>query len=127
MEILAACKKHPKAFVRCSSEFPFFPGAQKIGDMIDAGAFGKIIEVQTGFLHSSDLDPNKATPVWAADDPREWLEKMNKALSTRNYDGTFFHISGGRVETMRIVHRVRSGRVADGGGQPDPNARRTRG
>jgi sigma-E factor negative regulatory protein RseB len=48
-----------------------------------------------------------------ADDPREWLEKMNKALATRNYDGTFFHISGGRVETMRIVHRVRAGRVSE--------------
>jgi sigma-E factor negative regulatory protein RseB len=48
-----------------------------------------------------------------ADDPREWLEKMNKALATRNYDGTFFHISEGRVETMRIVHRVRSGRVTE--------------
>jgi len=48
-----------------------------------------------------------------ADDPREWLERMNKALATRNYDGTFFHISGGRVETMRIVHRVRSGRVSE--------------
>jgi sigma-E factor negative regulatory protein RseB len=48
-----------------------------------------------------------------ADDPREWLERMNKALATRNYDGTFFHISGGRVETMRIVHRVRSGRVTE--------------
>ncbi len=48
-----------------------------------------------------------------SDDPREWLERMNKALATRNYDGTFFHISGGRVETMRIVHRVRSGRVTE--------------
>jgi sigma-E factor negative regulatory protein RseB len=48
-----------------------------------------------------------------ADDPRQWLERMNKALATRNYDGTFFHISGGRVETMRIVHRVRSGRVTE--------------
>lgn len=54
-----------------------------------------------------------AGPASAAEDPREWLEKMNKALSTRNYDGTFFHISGGRVETMRIVHRVRSGRVTE--------------
>ena len=54
-----------------------------------------------------------AVPAFAADDPREWLEKMNKALSSRNYDGTFFHISGGRVETMRIVHRVRSGRVTE--------------
>jgi sigma-E factor negative regulatory protein RseB len=49
----------------------------------------------------------------SADDPREWLEKMNKALATRNYDGTFFHLSGGRLETMRIVHRVRAGRVTE--------------
>src|SRR5882757_6291274 len=52
-------------------------------------------------------------PSRGVDDPRAWLEKMNKALATRNYDGTFFHISGGRVETMRIVHRVRSGRVSE--------------
>src|SRR6202012_3173077 len=49
----------------------------------------------------------------AADDPREWLEKMNKELAPRNYDGTFFHLSGGRGETMRIVHRVRGGRVTE--------------
>lgn len=49
----------------------------------------------------------------AADDPREWLEKMNRALESRNYDGTFFHLSDGRVETMRIVHRVRAGRVTE--------------
>jgi sigma-E factor negative regulatory protein RseB len=48
-----------------------------------------------------------------AEDPREWLEKMNHALATRNYDGTFFHLSDGRVETMRIVHRVRAGRVTE--------------
>jgi len=49
----------------------------------------------------------------SADDPREWLEKMNRALATRNYDGTFFHLSDGHVETMRIVHRVRAGRVTE--------------
>jgi sigma-E factor negative regulatory protein RseB len=38
---------------------------------------------------------------------------MNRALDTRNYDGTFFHLSDGRVETMRIVHRVRGGRVTE--------------
>jgi len=48
-----------------------------------------------------------------AEDPREWLEKMNHALATRNYDGTFFHLSEGRVETMRIVHRVRAGSVTE--------------
>jgi sigma-E factor negative regulatory protein RseB len=49
----------------------------------------------------------------AADDSRAWLEKMNQALATRNYDGTFFHLSEGRVETMRIVHRVKAGRVTE--------------
>jgi sigma-E factor negative regulatory protein RseB len=49
----------------------------------------------------------------AADDPRAWLEQMNQALATRNYDGTFFHLTDGRVETMRIVHRVKAGRVTE--------------
>jgi sigma-E factor negative regulatory protein RseB len=49
----------------------------------------------------------------ATDDARAWLEKMNQALATRNYDGTFFHLSEGRVETMRIVHRVKAGRVTE--------------
>src|SRR5580692_5293900 len=48
-----------------------------------------------------------------ADDPRDWLQKMNQALATRNYDGTFFHLTEGRVETMRIVHRVKAGSVTE--------------
>jgi sigma-E factor negative regulatory protein RseB len=49
----------------------------------------------------------------AADDARALLANMSRALATRNYDGTFFHLSGGHVETMRIVHRVRAGRVTE--------------
>ncbi len=48
-----------------------------------------------------------------ADDPRDWLQKMTNALATRNYDGMFFHLSDGRVETMRIVHRVRGGHITE--------------
>ena len=58
--ILACIKEHPNVFVRCSSEFPFYPAVQKICDMIESKAFGQIIEVNNGYLHSSDLDPNKA-------------------------------------------------------------------
>ncbi|HEY7378859.1 MAG TPA: MucB/RseB C-terminal domain-containing protein [Steroidobacteraceae bacterium] len=47
------------------------------------------------------------------DDARAWLERMNRALATRNYDGTFFHLRNGRVETLRIVHRVDDGKVAE--------------
>lgn len=57
--ILAAIERHPECFVRCASQWVFFPAAQRIGRMIEAGAFGRIIEVNMGYLHSSDLDPNK--------------------------------------------------------------------
>ncbi|MGG1516452.1 Gfo/Idh/MocA family oxidoreductase [Paenibacillus oryzisoli] len=55
-EALAA---HPDVIVRCSSEFPFFPGAQQIVKWVNEGRFGQIIEVEAGFWHSSDLDPTK--------------------------------------------------------------------
>jgi predicted dehydrogenase len=57
--IQACIAEHPDVFVRCSSEFPFFPAVQRIGRMIESNAFGQIIEVNASFLHSSDLDPNK--------------------------------------------------------------------
>ena len=49
----------------------------------------------------------------ASDDAKAWLARMNEALTTRNYDGVFLHVHGGRVETMRIIHRVRGGSVAE--------------
>ncbi len=58
--IMDCMRKNPEVFVRCTSHFPFFPPMQRIGRMIEAQAFGRIIEVNSGFLHSSDLNPNKA-------------------------------------------------------------------
>ncbi len=57
--ILEELKKHPDVFVRCSSEFPFWPGAQRVIQAIRQNRFGRIIEVNAGFLHSSDLNPDK--------------------------------------------------------------------
>ncbi|MDX9978878.1 MAG: Gfo/Idh/MocA family oxidoreductase [Lentisphaeria bacterium] len=57
--INACLAEHPEVFVRCSSEFPFFPPMQRLGRMIEERAFGRIIEVNSGFLHSSDLNPEK--------------------------------------------------------------------
>ncbi len=57
--ILSCIAEHSDVFVRCSSEFPFFPAVQRIGEMIEADAFGRVIEVNSGFMHSSDLDPAK--------------------------------------------------------------------
>jgi len=57
--ILATLEQHRNVFARCSSQFPFFPAVQRIGRMIEENAFGRIIEVNGGFLHSSDLNPDK--------------------------------------------------------------------
>ncbi len=47
----------------------------------------------------------------AADEPRQWLERMNEALTSRNYDGVISHVQGGKVEMLRIIHRVQNGAV----------------
>lgn len=57
--ILTAIAEHPESFVRCSSEMPFFPAAQRAIDYVRSGAAGRIIEARSAFLHSSDLDPHK--------------------------------------------------------------------
>ncbi len=57
--IMDCIRKHPGVFVRCSSEFPFYPAVQRIGKLIESGAFGPIIEVNAAFRHSSDLDAAK--------------------------------------------------------------------
>ena len=66
--IIACIKEHPGVFVRCSSEFPFFPPMQRLGEMIGGDAFGEIVEVNSGFLHSSDLNPDK---------PINWKRMIN--------------------------------------------------
>jgi predicted dehydrogenase len=48
-----------KNFVRCSSEFPFLPGPQRVVSAVKSGKLGRILEIRSGFWHSSDLDPTK--------------------------------------------------------------------
>ena len=57
--IYQAAERHPKSFVRCSSELPFFPAAQAAISRVTSGSLGRIIEVHSGFSHSSDLDVHK--------------------------------------------------------------------
>jgi predicted dehydrogenase len=57
--ILEYIGSNPQVLVRCSSEFPFFPGAQQIVRFVNEDRFGRIIEVEAGMYHSSDLDPRK--------------------------------------------------------------------
>jgi predicted dehydrogenase len=114
--IVDEIRKHPKTFVRCSSEFPFVPGAQRVIKAIQENRFGRIIEVNCGFMHSSDLNPDKAinwkrmiemngeygclgdlgmhalhVPLRAGWKPRRVFAHLNKIVSERP-DG-----KGGRV------------------------------
>ena len=57
--INAAIVAHPELLVRCSSEFPFFPGGQEVARWIAGRRYGRVLEVRSLFLHSSDLDPEK--------------------------------------------------------------------
>ena len=49
------------AFVRVSSEFPFYPGALRAHAYAASGALGDILDVRSGFWHSSDL--NRSKPI----------------------------------------------------------------
>jgi sigma-E factor negative regulatory protein RseB len=42
-----------------------------------------------------------------------WIQRMNEALSTRNYEGFFRHRFGERSEVLRIVHRVKDGQMTE--------------
>jgi predicted dehydrogenase len=56
---IARVAKASGRFVRCSSEFPFLPGAQRAYQFAREGKLGKLLEIRSGFYHSSDLDPTK--------------------------------------------------------------------
>ena len=56
---IAEAAKSSGRFVRCSSEFPFLPGAQRAYQIARENKLGKLLEVRSGFHHSSDLDPSK--------------------------------------------------------------------
>jgi len=56
---IAEAAKASGRFVRCSSEFPFLPGAQRAFQLARDGKLGHLLEVRSAFHHSSDLDPTK--------------------------------------------------------------------
>lgn len=66
-----------------------------------------------GFALSSLLLALAMAGAAFADEPGKWLERMNQALTSRNYDGTFSHWQGGKVEMLRIIHRVQNGAVSE--------------
>ena len=79
------------------------------GAVAAAGAL-TALEPSRGYAAPGYSPTHKTAP---AATPAEWLERMNRALTTRNYDGTFTHWQGGTVETLRIIHRLQDGQVSE--------------
>lgn len=57
--VLEAMDEHPESFVRCASEFPYYPAVQQMVQWFREGAFGQIIEARFAIKHSSDMDLTK--------------------------------------------------------------------
>jgi predicted dehydrogenase len=57
--ILAAMKANPACHTGVASQYIFYPAVQRILNMLYNRQCGRIIELESGFLHSSDLDPDK--------------------------------------------------------------------
>lgn len=66
-QIMQAIKANPEVFVRCSSQYPFYPACQRVIQWVSEKKLGRIIEVRAGFNHSSDLDLSK---------PINWKRKI---------------------------------------------------
>jgi sigma-E factor negative regulatory protein RseB len=49
----------------------------------------------------------------SAQEAREWLDRMNRAVEELNYQGTFVHVLGEAAETLRIVHRNHEGSIGE--------------
>lgn len=59
------------------------------------------------------LLPGLVAAEQADDDPRVLLERMERAVETLNYEGTFVHIVEGRADTMYVVHRYQDGKSTE--------------
>lgn len=49
----------------------------------------------------------------SSDDAGQWVQRMNGALASSNYDGVFIHQYGDHREMLRIVHRIKDGRRSE--------------
>jgi sigma-E factor negative regulatory protein RseB len=49
----------------------------------------------------------------SAQEAREWLDRMNRAVEELNYRGTFVHVLAGTAETLYIIHRNQDGSIGE--------------
>jgi sigma-E factor negative regulatory protein RseB len=53
-------------------------------------------------------------PAYAQDPgPRDWLQKMNSAVQSTNYEGTVIRIQDGLVDALKVMHVVSEGVICE--------------
>lgn len=77
--------------------------------LIAAAAIGSVASAQgpaTPANRADDAPVRDGAVPNGSTEPQHWLDRMNEALTTLNYDGVFSHAQNGEIETLRIIHRV---------------------
>jgi sigma-E factor negative regulatory protein RseB len=87
--------------------------SERFAALMFAGALAGAAAAGETPAHRASAGEASGHKTSVADAPAHWLERMNQALTTRNYDGTFSHWHGGHVEMLRIIHRVQDGTVSE--------------
>ena len=59
------------------------------------------------------IGPGIAFGQAASDDVKSWLDRMNAAVESLNYRGTYVQVVDGNGETLQIVHRNDGGEVRE--------------
>lgn len=52
-------------------------------------------------------------PAALANDAYDWLSRMEHAVESLSYEGTFVHMVGNRIETMHVIHRAVDGEISE--------------
>ncbi len=69
------------------------------------------VRFRQGLLLAALLSALPAAALAA--EARAWLERMEEAVETLSYEGTFVHMIGSRIETMHVIHRAVDGQIAE--------------
>lgn len=95
------------------SRRPLGRKAPLLGLALTCSLAGSAVAEEPAAPATSTQSPALTHPTAREYAPAQWLQRMNDALTTRNYDGTFTHWHGGRLEMLRIIHRVQNGVVSE--------------
>ena len=73
--------------------------------MMSVHRYTLTIFLACGFFHTA--------AAATEDGPREWLQRMSRAVQTTDYEGTVVRVSDGKAEALKVAHSVADGVVRE--------------